>query len=161
MTHSSPEAVTEPAAVRPGAYLTLHYRLSVLDPEGGEHAVISTFDGKPATLQMGTGQFAPELEARLVGLVEGSEAVLDFASEQAYGPRRADLVQTLSRETFDANAEAGGDYSAGDPVRFTSPDGSVFSGVLKALGPQSVTVDFNHPLAGRALRLAVRIIGVL
>lgn len=160
MTHSSAEAVTGPAAVRPDAYLTLHYRLSVLDPEG-ERAVISTFDGKPATLQMGTGQFAPALESRLVGLLEGSEAVLDFAAEEAYGPRRAELVQTLSRETFDANAEGGSDYAAGDPVRFTWPDGSMFSGVLKALGPERVTVDFNHPLAGRPLRLAVRIIGVL
>lgn len=160
MTHSFPEAVTRPAAVRPGAYLTLHYRLSVLDPEG-ERDVVSTFDGKPATLQMGTGQFAPALESRLVDLVEGSEAVLDFAPDEAYGPRRPELVQTLARETFDANAEAGSDYTAGDPVRFTSPDGSVFSGVLKALGPERVTVDFNHPLAGRPLRLAVRIIGVL
>jgi FKBP-type peptidyl-prolyl cis-trans isomerase SlpA len=46
-------------------------------------------------------------------------------------------------------------------VRFVSQDGSVFSGVLKALGPERVTVDFNHPLAGRPLRLAVRIIGVM
>lgn len=160
MTHSSSEAVTGPAAVRPGAYLTLHYRLSVLDPEG-EREVISTFDGKPATLQMGTGQFAPVLEARLVGLEEGNEVVLDFAPGEAYGPRRAELVQTLARENFDANAESGSDYAAGDPVRFTSPDGSVFSGVIKALGAERVTVDFNHPLAGRPLRLAVRIIGVL
>jgi FKBP-type peptidyl-prolyl cis-trans isomerase SlpA len=146
--------------VHPGAYLTLHYRLSVLDPEG-EREVISTFDGKPATLQMGAGQFAPALEARLVGLLEGSDALLDFLPDEAYGPRRAELVQTLARSTFDENAEAGTDYSAGDPVRFSSPDGSVFSGVLKALGPERVTVDFNHPLAGRPLRLAVRIIGVL
>ena len=160
MTHSSPEAATGSAAVHPGAYLTLHYQLSVLDPEG-ERVVISTFDGKPATLQLGSGQFAPALESRLLDLVEGSESMFDFAPDEAYGPRRPELVQTLSRETFDANAESGSDYAAGDPVRFTSPDGSVFSGVLKALGPERVTVDFNHPLAGRPLRLAVRIVGVL
>jgi FKBP-type peptidyl-prolyl cis-trans isomerase SlpA len=160
MTHHPREAASGAAVAAPGAYLTLHYRLSVLDSEI-EREVISTFDGKPATLQLGSGQFAPALEARLLGLAEGAETVLDFAADEAYGPRRPELVQTLARSTFDANAEADGDYAAGDPVRFSSPDGSVFSGVLKALGPERVTVDFNHPLAGRPLRLAVRIIGVM
>jgi len=49
------------STVRPGSFLTLHYRLA--GPDGAD--VINTFDGKPATLSLGTGQLAPAMEARL------------------------------------------------------------------------------------------------
>ena len=54
------------ATVRPDSYLTLHYRLSTLDGE----EFLSTFEMSPATLQMGSGQLAENLEALLVGEVE-------------------------------------------------------------------------------------------
>lgn len=148
----------EAARVGPDSFLTLHYRLSLADG-GGD--VISTFGGKPATFQLGHGQLAEPLERLLHGLPDGAHAVFDVAPDQAWGARNPDLVQRLSRATFDANADPDTRYEPGDMVDFSHPDGARFAGVLKAIDDESVLVDFNHPLAGQSVRFEVRILGVL
>ena len=148
------------ASIGPGSHVTLHYRLAVV-ADGEEREVVSTLALKPATLQIGGGQLAPELEQRLIGLDEGARASFDLDAGQAYGQRHADLVQTLSRSTFDANADPDTDYLPGDVVEFRAPDGGRFSGVLKSHGESQVVVDFNHPLAGLPVRFSVQVIGVL
>jgi len=146
--------------VAAGSHVTLHYRIAVrLD--GNEHEVVSTFDARPATVQVGAGQFSEALEQRLVGLEEGQEANFDLVAGEAFGHRAADLVQALTRATFDANADPGTEYVPGDVVEFNAPDGLRFSGVLKQRGDDRVIVDFNHPLAGLPVRFSVRVIGVL
>ena len=57
------------ATVQPGSFLTLHYRLA--GPSGD---IINTFDGKPATLSLGSGELSPAVEQRLIGLDEGLRA---------------------------------------------------------------------------------------
>lgn len=120
-----------------------------------------THEGQPATLQLGGGHLAAGLEARLLGLSEGEEASFELAAAEAFGERNADLVQTLSRATFEANADPDGEYLAGDVVEFNRGDGTRFAGVLKQRDERKVVVDFNHPLAGLPLRFSVRVIGVL
>lgn len=148
------------SVVSTGSHVTLHYRLAVVDADG-EREVVSTLGGRPATLQIGAGQLAQPLEQRLLGLAEGSQACFDLPPDAAYGSRNPALVQTLARALFDANAEEGEQYVAGDIVQFRSPEGQQFSGVLKEHGAEQVVVDFNHPLAGLPLRFEVRVIGVL
>ena len=146
--------------VAAGSHVTLHYRIAV-QLDGNEHEVVSTFDARPATVQIGAGQFSEALEHRLIGLEEGQEASFDLAAADAFGHRNAELVQTLARSTFDANADPGVEYVPGDVVEFSAPDGLRFSGVLKQQGNDRVVVDFNHPLAGLPVRFSVRVIGVL
>ncbi|MGB2819191.1 MAG: FKBP-type peptidyl-prolyl cis-trans isomerase [Burkholderiaceae bacterium] len=146
--------------VAAGSHVTLHYRIAV-ELDGNEHEVVSTFDARPATVQIGAGQFSEALEDRLLGLEEGQEAAFDLAAGDAFGHRNGELVQTLSRATFDANADPGVEYVPGDVVEFNAPDGLRFSGVLKQHGSDRVVVDFNHPLAGLPVRFTVRVIGVL
>lgn len=146
--------------VTAGSHVTLHYRIAV-ELDGNEHEVVSTFDARPATVQIGAGQFSEALEDRLLGLEEGQEAAFDLAAGDAFGHRNGELVQTLSRATFDANADPGVEYVPGDVVEFNAPDGLRFSGVLKQHGSDRVVVDFNHPLAGLPVRFTVRVIGVL
>ena len=146
--------------VAAGSHVTLHYRIAV-ELDGNEHEVVSTFDARPATVQIGAGQFSEALEQRLVGLEEGQEATFDLAAGDAFGHRSGELVQTLTRATFDANADPGVEYVPGDVVEFNAPDGLRFSGVLKQHGSDRVVVDFNQPLAGLPVRFTVRVIGVL
>lgn len=146
--------------VAAGSHVTLHYRIAV-QLDGNEHEVVSTFDARPATVQIGAGQFSEALEQRLIGLDEGQEAAFDLAAGDAFGHRSAELVQTLTRAAFDANADPGVEYVPGDVVEFSAPDGLRFSGVLKHNGDDRVVVDFNHPLAGLPVRFSVRVIGVL
>ena len=146
--------------VAAGSHVTLHYRIAV-QLDGNEHEVVSTFDARPATVQVGAGQISEALEQRLIGLEEGAEVTFDLAAGEAFGRRSAELVQTLKRATFDANADPGTEYLPGDVVEFSAPDGLRFSGVLKQNGNDRVVVDFNHPLAGLPVRFSVRVIGVL
>jgi FKBP-type peptidyl-prolyl cis-trans isomerase SlpA len=146
--------------VATGSHVTLHYRIAVLYG-GDEHEVISTFEATPATVKLGSGQLAAALEDRLLGLTEGQEASFELGPGEGFGDRNAELVQTLARAAFDANADPGVEYLPGDVVEFNAPDGSRFAGVLKRRAPDTVVVDFNHPLAGLPLRFSVQVIGVL
>lgn len=143
--------------VTESAYLTLHYRLSSLDGED----IVSTFDGTPATLQLGAGQLAPFLEACLLGLPEGTHKIFELAPEQAFGPRNPDLIQRVSRATLEENSQFGESYALGDLVEFSAPSGGRFAGILRALDADGATFDFNHPLAGQPVRFEVKLIGIL
>jgi FKBP-type peptidyl-prolyl cis-trans isomerase SlpA len=148
------------ARIAPDSHVTLHYRLAAL-VDGAEREVISTHGGHPATLQLGGGHLAATLEEKLLGLDEGAQATFELTPAEAFGERSAQLVQSLSRVAFDANADAGTEYSPGDVVEFERPDGGRLAGVLKERDGRRVVVDFNHPLAGVPLRFSVVVIGVL
>ena len=150
---ASPEPTA--ACISLESHITLHYRVS-LDDDDSE--VISTFGARPATLSLGLGQLAEPLERCLIGLTEGGEHI--FKVEQAYGQRNPDMVQAISRSTFDANTQEAS-FELGDLLEFPTPQGGRYAGVLKSLNDQQAVIDFNHPLAGRTIRFAVKIIGVL
>ncbi|HZW12065.1 MAG TPA: peptidylprolyl isomerase [Noviherbaspirillum sp.] len=143
--------------VTPSAYLTLHYRLAAMDGTD----IVSTFQDGPATLQLGTGQLSPSLEACLMGLAEGTHTTFDLPPEQAFGPRNPDLVQWVSRATLDQNSKKGQEYVIGDLVEFAAPSGGRFAGILRAIDTESALFDFNHPLAGQSVKFEVKIIGIL
>ncbi|MBC7500321.1 FKBP-type peptidyl-prolyl cis-trans isomerase SlpA [Actimicrobium sp. GrIS 1.19] len=147
---------TQPV-VTAGAYLTLHYRLAAADGQ----EIVTTFDGNPATLQLGSGQLAPFLESQLIGLGEGVHQVFELPAEQAFGPRNPDLIQRVSQATLAENSQFGEQYSVGDVVEFNAPGGGRFAGVLRELDGDDTVFDFNHPLAGQALKFEVKIIGIL
>lgn len=146
------------ARVGPDSHLTLHYRLSMAD-SGAD--VINTFEGKPATLQLGIGQMADALERRLLGLNEGTTTVFDLEPVQAFGLRNPELVQRVSRRMLSANSEPGMRYVPGDLLEFAGPHGDRFAGVLKEIDELGALFDFNHPLAGQRIRFEVRILGIL
>lgn len=145
------------SAVTEAAYLTLHYRLASMD----DADIVSTFQGNPATLQLGTGQLAPFLEACLIGLPEGAHQMFELPPEKAFGPRNPDLVQKVSRATLDENSSVDAHYAIGDVVEFAAPSGGRFAGVLREISAEDALFDFNHPLAGQTLKFEVKIIGIL
>ncbi|RZJ01862.1 MAG: peptidylprolyl isomerase, partial [Haliea sp.] len=78
--------------VQAGSFLTLHYRLS---GPGGD--IINTFNDKPATLTLGTGELSPAVEQRLLGLEEGARASFEIPPGEAFGDRNAEMVQWVAR----------------------------------------------------------------
>lgn len=139
------------------AYLTLHYRLASMDGTD----IVSTFHDNPATLQLGTGQLAPFLEACLMGLPEGVHQTFELSPEEAFGPRNPELIQWVSRATLDQNSQHDEQYAVGDVMEFTAPSGGRFAGVLREVNEDSALFDFNHPLAGQSVKFEVKIIGIL
>ncbi len=144
-----------------GSFLTLHYRLS--GPAGD---VVNTFNAAPATLTLGTGELAPAVEARLIGLAEGTHTTLELAAGEAFGPRSPDMQQWLARQALDDLGGAGETFEVGEVVKFPTPDGNgEFAGVILDFRSddkgEAVLFDFNHPLAGQPVTFEVQVIGVL
>lgn len=145
------------SVVAEGAFLTLHYRLS--SPDGRD--IVTTFNDTPATLQLGAGQLAPSLEARLIGLPEGTHQTFDLLPGEAFGPRNPDLLQRVSLATLREHSSEEESYAVGDLVDFAAPGGGRFAGVLLEMGDEDALFDFNHPLAGQPVKFEVQIIGIL
>jgi FKBP-type peptidyl-prolyl cis-trans isomerase SlpA len=145
------------AEVTASSFLTLNYRIAL--PEGGD--VVNTFEDKPATLMMGTGQFAPTLEQALLGMQLGERKTFTLAPEAAFGVKNPDLVRKISLQTLRENSSPEEDYVAGDMIEFNAPNGATYSGTLLAIDGDSATFDFNHPLSGKTILLEAEIIGIL
>jgi len=144
--------------IQPGSFLTLHYRLS--GPDGTD--VVNTFEGPPATLSLGLGQLAPALEAKLVGLEEGARAAFELPAGAAFGDRNPQLLQRVSRALLRELGDPEASYACGEVVEFPTPDGEgSYAGVVREVGEDWLLFDFNHPLAGRAVRFEVQVLGVL
>jgi FKBP-type peptidyl-prolyl cis-trans isomerase SlpA len=144
--------------IQPGSFLTLHYRLA--GPEGDD--IVNTFADKPATLSLGTGELAPAMEARLMGLAEGTRTSFELGAGEAFGERNPQLVQRVKRSLLDELGDPDEQYHVGDVVQFPTPDGQGrYAGVVREVGDEAVLFDFNHPLAGRPVTFEVHVIGVL
>ena len=144
--------------VQPGSFLTLHYRLC--GPDGAD--LINTFADKPATLSIGTGELAPAMEARLLGLPEGVRRSFELAPGEAFGERNPELLQRVKRTLLDELGDPDEQYHVGDVVQFPTPDGQGnYAGVLREIDGDVLVFDFNHPLAGRPVTFEVQLIGVL
>lgn len=144
--------------IHPGSFLTLHYRLA--GPDGTD--VVNTFAEKPATLSLGTGQLAPAMEARLIGLAEGTRQTFELAAGEAFGERNPELLQRVKLSLLHELGDIDAEYHVGDVVQFPTPDGQgAYAGVVREVGPDWLLFDFNHPLAGQSVRFEVQVLGVL
>lgn len=122
---------------------------------------MNTFVDKPATLLMGGGQFAPSLEAALLGMQEGEQKVFTLDPESAFGLRNDDLIQPVSMKTLMNNSDAEENYVPGDMVEFNAPQGGTYAGILQSIDGETAWFDFNHPLAGKTITFEAKIISVL
>jgi FKBP-type peptidyl-prolyl cis-trans isomerase SlpA len=146
-----------PHLVQPGSFLTLHYRLS--GPEGD---IINTFAGKPATLTLGTGELAPAVEKRLIGLEEGAHHTFEIPAGEAFGERNPEMTQWVAKKMLRDLGETSTDFHVGEAVQFPTPDGlSSYAGHVKQVGDDAILFDFNHPLAGRPVTFEAKVIGIL
>lgn len=144
--------------VAPGDFLTLHYRLEGPDGE----AVVNTFGQQPATLTLGTGELAPALEARLLGLPEGTHHRFELAADEVFGARNPALMQRVNRRLLAQHGDPDETYGIGDVLTFPMPEGGGhYAGRVAELGDDWVLFDFNHPLAGVPLAFEVELVGVL
>lgn len=156
---------TSAPRITAGSFLTLHYRLA-----GPAGTIIDTFQGKPATLTLGSGELSPAVEQRLLGLEEGTRATFEVPAGEAFGERNPEMVQWVARKLLVQMGDPDERYQVGDVVQFPTPDGlGSYAGAVRQLGddadgdghPDAVLFDFNHPLAGQAVTFEVQVIGVL
>ncbi|PWB39268.1 MAG: peptidylprolyl isomerase [Rhodocyclales bacterium] len=141
------------SVVQANSLLTLHYRLALAD----DTELVSTFGGKPATLQLGSGELAPVLEKCIIDLPVGERTVFLLEPEQAFGPHNPQLMQRFARSELPNP----GELREMALIEFKAPNGATYTGLVRELTAEDALIDFNHPLAGKAIRFEVDVIGVL
>ncbi len=140
--------------VKLDSLVTLHYRVATAD----DTEVVSTFGSTPATLQLGSGELAPPLEACLEDLPVGERHVFLLEPQQAFGAHNPELLKRLPTRELPGG---GADIGPLTLVEFAAPNGAKFTGLVREIDAQSALVDFNHPLAGKSIRFEVEVIGIL
>lgn len=134
--------------------VTLHYRIATAD----DVEILSTFGGTPATIQLGSGELAPTLEACLDDLPVGERHVFLLEPHQAFGPHNPELMKRLPVGELPGG---GADIGVLTLVEFEAPNGQKFAGLVREIDAETALVDFNHPLAGKSIRFEVEVIGIL
>jgi FKBP-type peptidyl-prolyl cis-trans isomerase SlpA len=113
-------------------------------------------------LSLGTGELAPAIESRLIGLAEGSEARFEVPAGEAFGERNPELLQRVKLALLHELGDPDARYNVGDVVQFPTPQGGgSYAGVVREVGDGWLLFDFNHPLAGAPVSFEVQVIGVL
>jgi FKBP-type peptidyl-prolyl cis-trans isomerase SlpA len=140
--------------IGPGSTVIFHFDIKLSD---GSAAESTRVHNKPAKLQMGDGSLSPAFEAQLTGLAAGDKRTFTLAPEDAYGMPNPDNIYYVDRSKFSSDAPA----KVGMIVGFAMPDGSELPGLIRDVAGESVTVDFNHPLAGQTLTFNVEIVQVI
>jgi FKBP-type peptidyl-prolyl cis-trans isomerase SlyD len=139
-------------AIGANKVVTLNYQLS--DDKG--NIIQTTINGGPFVYLSGNNQILPKLEEAIDGMIIGGKKNIGLNSTEAYGDYDEKAVQHVKRQEFpeDANLEEGMEFMA------QTPDGKPVPFVIKEVKDEDITIDFNHPLAGKNLNFDVELIDV-
>lgn len=136
--------------IQDGSKVKLHYKLSV-----DEEQVESSFDKEPLAYTHGEGQIIPGLEQELTGMEQGEKKTVTIPPGQAYGERNDQAVQEVPKEAFgDVDELNVGDVVSG------KISGQPFRATVEGIGDENITLDLNHPLAGKTLTFEVEVVEV-
>jgi peptidylprolyl isomerase len=135
-----------------GDTVHVHYR-GTLD-DGTEFDSSSGSD--PIVFTIGSGQVIPGFENAIEGMATGDKKTERIDVGNAYGRRRDELVFTVGRDQMPDDS----DVEVGDMLQVGFPDGSNATVQVAAVDEQSVTLDANHPLAGKDLTFELELVSI-
>ncbi len=131
--------------------VAFHYTLT---DDAGQ--VIDSSEGRePLTYLHGAGHIVPGLEKQMEGHVAGDQFIADVIPEEGYGVHHPELMQEVPRDAFPGVA----DIQPGMQFQGRGPQGEINVTVTRVEG-DTVFIDGNHPLAGKALKFAVEVTDV-
>lgn len=112
---------------------------------------------EPLELTVGSGNIIPGFEKSVVGMAPGDTKTVTVPSEEAYGDHRDDMVQTVSREQIPPEVEV----APGVQLRASNQNGQPFLLTVVDVSDEAVTVDANHPLAGKDLTFEIELVEIV
>ncbi|HBC07785.1 MAG TPA: peptidylprolyl isomerase [Rhodospirillaceae bacterium] len=111
-------------------------------------------DRAPMEVTLGGGQILPGVEAALAGMAEGDTKKVTLEPDDAFGDHNPDLVQTVGRGTIPAEIP----LEVGAVLEATNETGNPMHLVVLEFNDEDVTLDANHPLAGKALTFELTLV---
>lgn len=137
-------------------FVSLSYELKT----GGE--VVETVTAEnPLEFVFGAGYLLPAFEKHLAGLSVGDKFAFQLVAADAYGELMPEAIVELPKDVFmiDGQIEEGL-LEIGNQLPMSDHEGNRMVGVVKAVNENSVTMDFNHPMAGKDLDFSGTVVGV-
>jgi len=112
---------------------------------------------EPLEFVIGAGQLIPKFEAAVIGLKPGESVTISIPADEAYGQRAEEMVAVIERSEIptDINPEPG------HQMEVILEDGSPLPVLVTEVTDTTITLDGNHPLAGRDLTFSIRLVDIL
>lgn len=133
-------------------YIAVMYKLYIAGSDGKPELVEETADGDPFVFVSALGMTLDAFEANIVPLVVGDKFDFTLAPDDAYGEYDEAGKHALPRKVFEIDGKLDTRFiREGAVVPLNSADGARFNGTIVEIGEDTVTVDLNHPLAGKSL----------
>ncbi|MEC7963440.1 MAG: peptidylprolyl isomerase [Pseudomonadota bacterium] len=138
--------------VKTGDTVGIHYTGTLKDG-----SVFDSSEGRdPLTFEVGSGQIIPGLDKALPGMAVGDKKTVEVPAMEAYGPIQPGARQSLPRADFPADIPA----EIGLQLQMQTPDGQVLPVTIVDLTDDEITLDANHPLAGKDLTFAIELVSI-
>ena len=139
--------------------VSLSYELKENDANGTILEV--TDDSRPLKFVYGSGMLLPDFETNIEGLAVGEAFNFTLTPEQAYGPVNNQAIVNLSKEIFTINGVLRSDLlEIGNVIPMRNNDGVPLNGKVMKVNEADVTLDFNHPMAGKTLYFSGNVLEV-
>jgi len=138
--------------VKEGDTVKVHYTGKL---ESGE--VFDSSEGRePLEFTLGQGQLIPGFEKAVTELDKGESTTVDIPSKEAYGEVREDLIITVPKDQLPEDVEP----QVGMQLQVNQPDGQPIPVRITDVGEENLTLDANHPLAGKDLTFKIELVEV-
>ena len=139
-------------AVKTGDKVKVHYTAKLDD----DVVFDSSHGGDPAEFTVGQGEVIEGLDEAVVGMKEGETKSVEVPPEKGFGKRVEGRIVEVAR----IDLPEGLDPVEGQVLRSMDPDGKTNLVKVTGVAEETVTIDTNHPLAGRELKLDLELVGV-
>ncbi len=118
----------------------------------------SSIDRDPLQFTLGEGQMIPGFEQAVVGMNLNESKTVTIPMDQAYGPHREEMVTVIERNQIPENMQQ---LEVGQQLQIRQDDGQTFSVLVTDVAESSVTLDANHPLAGKDLTFDLQLVEII
>ena len=120
----------------------------------------SVFDssegGDPLEFTMGEGQLIPGFESAVEGMEVDEEKTVTISADDAYGQKNDDFIQDFPKESLPDEIPA----EKGQQLQLQTQDGQAIPGLITNVSDDKITVDMNHPLAGKDLTFDIKVVEI-
>jgi len=117
----------------------------------------STREGQSLELVIGSRAAFPELEDNIIGMTSGESKNIALQPEQAFGPRRDELVVQIDKGVLPAEITP----EIGMQLQNKQPDGKLINVIITDIEENKITLDANHPLAGKTVLLDIELVEII